>query len=150
MMMMANKNLFPIKYNTILAEIKSMTDRGMFAPDVFNYSADNTYDSYDQQPSVYMTRAQPDVRINNQKGVNVYIPANQETQYFPDNQNYQNYEGTSYPPAWNQYQRKANDYKYNIFSLADENWNRCMEVGSCGGCPSNEFVSSRTPKSDWF
>lgn len=29
------------------------------------------------------------------------------------------------------------DYKYNLYSLIDEPWNRCCEVGNCGNCPGN-------------
>ena len=31
----------------------------------------------------------------------------------------------------------VNNYKYNLFSLVDEPWNRCLQVGKCGGCPGN-------------
>jgi hypothetical protein len=50
----------------------------------------------------------------------------------------------------NTYEKKIDQYKYNIFSFVDEPWNRCCEVGSCGGCPDNEFVSKVVPKLDWL
>lgn len=38
---------------------------------------------------------------------------------------------------FNNYKRKNNDYKYNIYSLIDQPWNRLCEVGRCGTCPGN-------------
>ena len=33
------------------------------------------------------------------------------------------------------------DYKYNIYSLVDEPWNRCCEAGKCGQFPGNEGIA---------
>jgi len=48
------------------------------------------------------------------------------------------------------YKAKLQEYKYNLFSLIDEPWNRCWEVGKCGNCPGNECIARRTPKLDWI
>lgn len=40
-------------------------------------------------------------------------------------------------PNYNDYRKAKYDYKYNIYSLIDEPWNRCCEVGNCGTCPGN-------------
>lgn len=41
--------------------------------------------------------------------------------------------GTKY----DEYRKRRGEYKYNIYSLIDEPWNRCCEVGRCGTCPGN-------------
>lgn len=40
-------------------------------------------------------------------------------------------------PRFDSYHKKINEYKYNIYSVIDEPWNRCCEVGKCGTCPGN-------------
>lgn len=51
------------------------------------------------------------------------------------------YNGTNYnrnrDQRFNDYRQKANDYKYNVFSLIDEPWNRLCEFNTCGSCPGN-------------
>ena len=47
---------------------------------------------------------------------------------------------------YDQYRHRANEYKYNLFSLIDEPWNRCCEIGKCGNCPGNECVARREPR----
>lgn len=42
------------------------------------------------------------------------------------------------------------DYKYNFYSMIDEPWNRCCEVGTCGSFPGNECIAKKTPKRDWL
>lgn len=44
---------------------------------------------------------------------------------------------------YNEYQKRKAEYKYNFFSMIDEPWNRCCEVGKCGTCPGNECVARR-------
>lgn len=45
-----------------------------------------------------------------------------------------NWRGSNY----NDYvKKKPYEYKYNIYSLIDEPWNRCCEVGTPGTCPGN-------------
>lgn len=55
-------------------------------------------------------------------------------------------QGTNY----SDYRKAKYDYKYNIYSLIDEPWNRMCEVGNCGTCPSNECIARRAPKLDWI
>lgn len=38
---------------------------------------------------------------------------------------------------YDDYRKRRAEYKYNIYSLIDEPWNRCCEVGRCGTCPGN-------------
>lgn len=45
--------------------------------------------------------------------------------------------------------KKPYEYKYNIYSLIDESWNRCCEMGTPGTCPGNECIARRNPKLDW-
>jgi hypothetical protein len=40
-------------------------------------------------------------------------------------------------------------YKYNVFSVMDEPWNRCLEGRACGGLPENECVARETFKREW-
>lgn len=49
-----------------------------------------------------------------------------------------------------EYVKRRPEYKYNLFSIIDEPWNRCCEVGKCGTCPGNECVAKREPKLDWL
>lgn len=51
---------------------------------------------------------------------------------------------------FDEYKRRARDYKYNFFSMIDEPWNRCCEVGKCGTCPANECIAKKEPKLDWI
>ena len=51
---------------------------------------------------------------------------------------------------YDQYRTRVKEYKYNFFSMIDEPWNRCCEVGKCGTCPGNECVARREPKKDWL
>ena len=41
------------------------------------------------------------------------------------------------------------DYKYNIYSILDEPWNRCCNVGKCGTCPGNEGIAKDHTVSSW-
>lgn len=63
-----------------------------------------------------------------------------DPQYNPNfNSNFNPY-GSRYgnrDQRFSDYKRKNNDYKYNIYSLIDEPWNRLCEVGRCGTCPGN-------------
>lgn len=51
---------------------------------------------------------------------------------------------------YDQYRHRVSEYKYNLFSMIDEPWNRCCEVGKCGNCPGNECIARREPKKDWL
>lgn len=51
---------------------------------------------------------------------------------------------------YDDYRKRRGEYKYNIYSLIDEPWNRCCEVGRCGTCPGNECIARRAPKLDWL
>lgn len=51
---------------------------------------------------------------------------------------------------YEQYRAKSPEYKYNLFSVVDQPWNRCCEVGTCGPCPGNECVAKRQPRFDWM
>jgi len=44
---------------------------------------------------------------------------------------------------------KGSEYKYNFFSLIDEPWNRCCEVGKCGTCPGNECIAKQLGRNLW-
>lgn len=59
-----------------------------------------------------------------------------------------NFEGRG--SKYDLYQQRSKNYKYNFFSMMDEPWNRCCEVGSCGSCPGNGCFASRQPKLDWL
>lgn len=48
------------------------------------------------------------------------------------------------------YVKRKLEYKYNFFSMIDEPWNRCCEVGKCGTCPGNECIAKKNPKLDWI
>lgn len=41
------------------------------------------------------------------------------------------------------------DYKYNLFSCFDQQWNNCLEGNKCGGCPRNECLAHQTIPKDW-
>jgi hypothetical protein len=73
----------------------------------------------------------------------------QQQQQQQDKLRKSDYSNSSSNKRFNSYQRK-NNYKYNFFSLIDEPWNRCCEVGSCGTCPGNNCISTRQPKLDWL
>ena len=47
------------------------------------------------------------------------------------------YSGRGKEERYNEYKKK-NGYKYNLYSMIDEPWNRCCEFGTCGACcPAN-------------
>lgn len=108
-----------------------MATRYTGAPDVYNYNQGG-YDSYTGSNGYYAPPAGSDPRYPVQP---VY---NENT----TSQGYQSNFGT--------YKAKPYEYKYNLFSLIDEPWNRCCEVGKCGTCPGNECVARRTPQLDWL
>ncbi len=55
----------------------------------------------------------------------------------PTYQNYNGYNNQNRDQRFNNYKKRANDYKYNVFSLIDEPWNRLCEFNTCGSCPGN-------------
>lgn len=113
-----------------------MANRYTAAPQVFDY-----HDSYNSntQPLVASDPRYPhqqDYFQTNTSQSNSYRPTSQ----VPSNR------GSSF----DSYKAKLQEYKYNLFSLIDEPWNRCCEVGKCGNCPGNECIARRTPKLDWI
>jgi N-acetylneuraminic acid mutarotase len=51
--------------------------------------------------------------------------------------------------SYAKYAKSESEYKYNIYSIIDEPWNRCCEVGHCGTCSGNECIARRAPPVDW-
>lgn len=45
--------------------------------------------------------------------------------------------------------REDLDYKYNVFSLVDEPWNRCCVAGKCGSFPGNEGIAKDHTFAKW-
>ena len=120
-----------------------MTDRYSGAPEVFDYNR-NSYESYNS----HILNTQPHVASDPR------YPHQQD--YFQTNTSQSNnYRSTSQAPSnrgsnFDNYKAKLQEYKYNLFSLVDEPWNRCCEIGKCGNCPGNECIARRTPKLDWI
>jgi hypothetical protein len=46
---------------------------------------------------------------------------------------------------YDNYGKHEEEYKYNLFSIVDEPFNKCRELGmqGCASCPSNEVIASR-------
>ena len=94
-------------------------------PSVLEYNR-GSYDTYPNQPSY--------------------------PQRHPSNENFRrsDYSGSGKNDRFDQYKKK-NFYKYNLFSMIDEPWNRCCEFGKCGSCcPANECIAKKEPRLDWL
>lgn len=46
---------------------------------------------------------------------------------------------------YDNYGKQKEEFKYNLFSIVDEPFNKCRELGlqGCASCPSNEVIASR-------
>lgn len=110
-----------------------MAQRNTGAPELFNYDS-RPYDNYNN--------ARPSSRPGN---------FTQDPRY-PVQANNLSQSSYGRNSGFNDYRDKVKhrEYKYNMYSLIDEPWNRLCEVGSCGSFPANECVASRTPKFDWM
>ena len=119
------------------------------APDVYDYNR-GSYDPYHPNSSTYPsnqpgstinTTHQPDPRStydNRQTSEQHVTPELRKSH--ADNR------GSRFAD----YKRRAQEYKYNFFSMIDEPYNRCFEEGKCGTCPGNECIAKRGPKMDWL
>lgn len=143
-----------------------MAQRNTGAPDVYNYNS-NTYDPYySGNPSGQYTSGPSQVSADPRFPTQPHDPNFKDpysSRIRPSSGNYNSYgpgpSGSSNTfvgqqdynaNRYNEYRRNPYEYKYNIYSLIDEPWNRCCEVGRCGTCPGNEFIARRTPKLDWL
>lgn len=96
-----------------------MAQRNTGAPELFNYDS-RPYDNYNPRPASRPGSIPQDPRYP--------VQAN-------------NFNQSSYGRGLgvNDYRSKVkrNDYRYNLYSLIDEPWNRLCEVGTCGSFPAN-------------
>jgi hypothetical protein len=99
-------------------------------PNVVDYNR-SSYDSYGRP-----------IGGTSSVGPQQTYPANQDPRY-PTQPEYQSQTGQPRFPDrrtgtnYDDYRKSKYEYKYNIYSLIDEPWNRCCEVGKCGNCPGN-------------
>jgi hypothetical protein len=110
-------------------------------PSVVDYNR-SSYDSYGR-PVAINTTSNPGYTVHTEPQYQTHtvshVPQTQvRVQDRRTGANYDEYRNTKY------------EYKYNIYSLIDEPWNRCCEVGKCGNCPGNECIARRAPKLDWI
>ena len=107
--------------------------RGSGGPGVYNYGGSYNSGNYDgnnypEQRSTYADNVQ----------------AHSQVQVGKDYQD-QRFAG---------YTRKIRDdldgYKYNIYSIMDEPWNRCCADGKCGTFPGNEGIAKDHTVTKWL
>jgi hypothetical protein len=127
-------------------------------PDVFSYSS-NTYDTYEpyysekkqMQLASQQAHLQPPMtsefnQENQWRASGVADLPYQSTYNHPNepishstiedpNGAFVGYSANNYRAK--PYPQKMNAYKYNIYSIIDEPWNRFWEAGKCGSCPDN-------------
>lgn len=120
-------------------------------PEVYDYGRDS-YDPYpNQHPSnpPHQYNQEPyhhTPPVYDQKGHN--NSTNHQTPV--NNSDIRGSQANRRGSKYDQYRQRVKEYKYNFFSMIDEPWNRCCEVGKCGTCPGNECIARREPKKDWL
>ena len=131
-------DLFQNKINKYI--FKLMTSYRQTGPNVYDYDR-GSYDHYSSPQHTTVHTNQP-VHTNEVVYTNAEhretrpVVTTSQTEL---RQSHANRRGSRFED----YRRKAKDYKYNFFSLIDEPWNRCCEVGKCGTCPANECIAKK-------
>lgn len=144
----------------------SYTDNRQTGPQIYHYANNSSIGSYiapgqSTQPTWAQQQSTPEpITINQTSTVQPVNPTPtfnvQPTATQPNANNDQRnsqfrasrQEVVSSDKRFSNY-NNLNEYKYNLFSLIDEPWNRCLQLGKCGSFPANECITRQARRGLW-